>query len=251
MNRSGKAATIILVITAILLLSLLAISLFFFKDENEKRKLAESQLVQVKASQAKIEMDLKDAKKQISLFEEKEKESDKKINDLMDELELQKGIREQMKTENAALKETMGKDNEDKENISKALVAAQEKLTALEEQLKGEETQRAELEAKIKEMEQQETQTGESVELERIIVTPGEAPQGRIVSVNKDNNFVIFNLGQEYGIAQDALISVFRGDKYLGDLKVTRVQAGMSVADFVAPLSGNQGKKDDRVVVKK
>lgn len=251
MNKSGKATTIILVIISVLLLSLLAISLFFFKDENEKRKTAESQLVQVRASQAKLDSDLKDAKKQIALFEEKGKESDKKINDLMDELELQKGIREQMKTENATLKESLGKENEDKENISKALVTAQEKLTALEEKLKGAETQRGELEGKIKEMEQQATQEGESVQLDRIVVTPGEAPQGRIVSVNKENNFVIFNLGHEYGITQDMLVSVFQGDKYIGDLKVNRVQAGMSVADFVAPLTSKQVKKDDRVVVKK
>ena len=46
-------------------------------------------------------------------------------------------------------------------------------------------------------------------------------------------------------------MAVYRADKYLGDIKIARVQEGASVADFIAPLTLKQVRKDDRVVVKK
>ena len=250
MNKAGKTTTIFLVVISVLLLSLTAISIFFFKKENELRKLAESKLAQAKALEVKLDQDLKEAKKQVFLFEEKNKEADDKINGLMDELELQKGVRDQMKSENDSLKEALTKETKDKEALNKELAALQEKAASLEENFKSEEKLRVDLESKVKDMEQQTSQQP-GVELEKIVVTPGEIPQGKIIDVNMDNNFVIFNLGQEYGIKQDMLMSIFRKDNYLGDVKVSRVQEGMSVADFIPPLTSKQVKKDDRIVLKK
>ena len=42
MNSSGKVLVIFLVIIAVLLISLTAISLFFFQKETERRKIAEA-----------------------------------------------------------------------------------------------------------------------------------------------------------------------------------------------------------------
>ena len=257
MNRSGKTSTILLIIIAIILLSLTAISFYFYQNESVLRKDAESRLAKTKALTDKLEAEVKDSKKQVSLLEEKNKEADEKINSLMDELELQEGVRDQMKSENSSLKEALQKESQDKQSLHGELVAAQEKAASLEERLKSEEKLRADLEARAKEMEQklsqqqQQQKQDSEVELEKIVVKPGEAPEARVISINEENNFVIFNLGQESGIKQGMILSVYRGDKYLGDVKVARAQEGMSVADFVAPLTKAQVKKDDRVVVKK
>jgi len=46
------------------------------------------------------------------------------------------------------------------------------------------------------------------------------------------------------------MLSVNRGKKYLGDIKVLRVQKNMSVGDFIPPLTARKVKKNDTVVVK-
>ena len=245
MNKSGKTLTIFLVVIAILLLSLTVISIFFYKNESDLRKTAETKLAQLKTLEVKLEGDLKDAKKQVFLLEEKEKEADAKINELLDEIELVKGVKDQMKSENTSLKEALTKESQEKEALQTELASTQEKISALEEKAKNEENARLELEGKVKESELAE------VQLDKIVVTPGEIPSGQVVSVDLENNFLIINLGQEHGVTPDLVMSVFRGDKYLGDIKVTRVQAGMSVADFITPFTVKQVKKDDRVAVKK
>ena len=245
MNKSGKTLTIFLVVITILLLSLTVISIFLYKNESDLRKAAEIKVTQLKEKEVKLEGELKDAKKQVFLFEEKAKEADVKINELLDEIELEKGVKDQMKSENALVKDALAKESQEKESLQKELAATQEKIALLEDKVKSEENIRSELEAKVKESE-----VGE-VQLEKIVVTPGEIPSGQVVSVDVENNFLILNLGEEHGITQNLVMSIFRGDKYLGDIKVTRVQAGMSVADFIAPLTAKQVKKDDRAAVKK
>lgn len=100
----------------------------------------------------------------------------------------------------------------------------------------------------------------EEVELEKIVVAPAAAPEdqsavaaaaktleGRIVTVDVETEFVIVNLGANHGIKEGQVLSVFRGEDRVGDIKVTRVQPEMSAADFVPPLSGRQIREDDRV----
>ena len=57
----------------------------------------------------------KEVKKQNFLFQEKNKEADERINGLLDELDLEKGIREEMKLEQAKLKEQVEKVIKEKE----------------------------------------------------------------------------------------------------------------------------------------
>ncbi len=250
MDNRGKTLTVLLIVVSILLLSLTGISLFFFQKETDQRKSLENELALAKAAEAKLDTDLKDAKKQIFLHEEKAKEADEKINGLLDELELEKGLREEAKTENAALKEALTGESQAKEKFQADLTAAQAQVTNLEEKLKAQEAKQAELEAKVKTMDEAEAKIPE-VELEKIVVNPGEISAGKIISLNNENNFATINLGQDSGLAVDTILSVYRGDKYLGDIKVTRVEAAASVADFVAPFTSKQAKKNDKVTAKK
>ena len=64
MNSSGKVLIIFSVITAILLISLTAISLFFFQKETERRKLAEATLEERQNEKITLEGELKVIKKQ-------------------------------------------------------------------------------------------------------------------------------------------------------------------------------------------
>ena len=59
-NSSGKVLVIFLIITGILLISLTAISLFFFQKETERRKLAEVTLKEYQSEKDGLEVELKE-----------------------------------------------------------------------------------------------------------------------------------------------------------------------------------------------
>ena len=158
MNSSGKVLTIFLVIMAILLISLTAISFFFFQKEIEKREYAENQLEQSSAKGVGLESQLAKVEKQRLLLEEKNKEADERINGLLDELELEEGLREEIKLERNILKDELVKEKEDKaSNRNEFDVQTngfKEKIVQLEGELKIEISLKEGLREKISEFEQ-------------------------------------------------------------------------------------------------
>ncbi len=313
MKNSGKTLTIFLVVIVILLFCLSGIALFSEQKESELRKSAEASLEQLKTIEAKLQGNLKEAKKQVFLLEEKNKEADNKINDLTESLELEQGVKDELKQQNHDLSEALDNENQSKEKLrtelTQQLASAQEKVASLESQLttaqkraKDLEGQSQGLEEKMKQMESDfqkkleeersaatppaaspasapgEKNSGEpktedpqqpavpsetpvkdpntraqdkEIQLEPIVVANTEIPQGRVLSVDKENEFLIFNLGEKNGIAPGLLMSVYRGKDYLGDVKVSRVQPEMSAADFIPPFSSQKVRKNDQVVTKK
>ena len=276
-NNSGKVLTIFLIIIFILMSSLTAISLFFFQKEVELRKLSELNLEQTKTIEAKLQADVKEAKKQSFLLEEKNKEATEKIESLMDELDLEKGVREEIKKENLALKEAMDKDSKEKEDLTAKLSSSEEKIAGLEKQLQEEVDRSAQLEKRSQELEQlsqsleskikafdsgnavasivpppQSTEKAapKEVQLDKIVVSPSGGTEGKVLTVDQDTQFLIFNLGKKDGITEGSVMSVYRGNEYLGDIKVSRVQPEMSAADFIPPLTSQTVQKDDRVIPK-
>lgn len=55
---------------------------------------------------------------------------------------------------------------------------------------------------------------------------------GKVVSVNKDNNFVIVDLGESSGVKLGDVISVYRDSKYIARLEVIQVRQDISAADI-------------------
>ena len=88
------------------------------------------------------------------------------------------------------------------------------------------------------------------MDLGKIVVNPQYGPRGFVLSVDTDAEFVIFNLGLSQGVKPDALLSIYRGDKYLGDVKASRVQDEMSAADIIPPLTAKDILKNDTVILK-
>ncbi|HBR14589.1 MAG TPA: hypothetical protein DD723_03465 [Candidatus Omnitrophica bacterium] len=280
-NSSGKVLTIFLVIFAILLISLTAISIFFFQKEIERRKAAEGLLEKSRASEVKLEEELRELKKQSFLLGEKNKEADERINSLLDELDLEKGLREETKLESASLKEKLEQELKVKQSIEEQLASVkkdlEQKSIDLETNLQKEMNAKRELEAKVNDLTEQNkkiqeemnkkkvegqlpaavlnglssTVDPEEVDLEKIVVVPDEIPDGRILSVDTETEFVIVNLGEKDGIIPGKILSVYRGNDYLGDITITRVQPEMSAADFIPPFSSRKVRKNDQVVSKK
>ena len=285
-NPSGKILTVFIVIAAVLLISLTAVSIFFFQQEVEKRKFTEVLLEKTKNNETRLDQDLKETKKQAFLLEEKNKELDERINGYLDDLELEKGLREAMKKENASLKEDFEAERRNTAQFQQQIAQTEEKFAALNEQLKTAQEQNQEsqskaqeFEKKNKELEDKLSQIGEEVDqkssdqlakdqlakdqltkaidnvdkevnLDKIVVGPEAPPEGRILSVDADTEFVIVNLGTKDGIGMGNVMAVYRGKEYLGDIKITRVQSEMSAADFIPPFSSRKVRKNDQVVLK-
>lgn len=295
MNKTGKTLTIFLVVISVLMISLTTIAVFFFLKEVDLRKAAEANLQQLRTIETKLQTDLKEAGRKIFVYEEKIKESDGKIENLMEEIDLEKGLREETKKENRQLKDDLEKEVKAKEELRNQLnddlAKAQDRLKTIQteldsvlsrnkdlEKLKSElEAKSADIQKKFEELKasaipgqipvpgpgsavpsttpQPQSQApsvnaNQSVALGKIVVTPNAKNQGKVISVDKEADFVIVSIGEKTGVKKGSLLSIYRGKQYLGDIKVSRVLPEMSAADFVPPLKNAAVKKDDQVVMK-
>jgi len=63
---------------------------------------------------------------------------------------------------------------------------------------------------------------------------PGSAPgfNGRVVSINSENNFIIVDIGENSGINLGDNLSVYRNSKYIARLEVIQVRKDISAADI-------------------
>lgn len=293
MNSSGKVLIVFSVVIAILLISLTAVSLFFFQKEIDKRKITEVQLEDKSEMIFELSSELEQIKKSSFLFEEKNKEADEKINALLDELDLQKGVSSEIKKENRTLKDQIEKLAQEKEalrdelkkvastngttdDLKKKLAAVMGEKQVLERKLTSSKEFNETLKKNILGLEEKITQqkmagavaapvatrgeqvekpvdvaNEENVDLEKIVVIPDEVPEGRVLSVDKETEFVIVNLGIKDGVQMGNVLSVYRGTDYLGDIKVTRIQPEMSAADLIPPFSSRVVRKNDQVVSRK
>ncbi len=275
MKKSGKTIVIFLILIVVILISGISISLFLLSKETQTRKAAETTVEQLKTRNQKIDEALKDAQAQIDVLKGKNKDADDKINSLMEELDLESGLREQIKAENKKLKDTLEAEAKAKVDLRQKMTAELESVqTKLKEaEAKAQEAaglqqkiddlskQNDELQKKLKDLENTGVvqpprseiipqPNAEKVALDRIVVTPEDAKQGKVLNVDTETEFLIFDLGSRNGVQVGDVMSVYRGKTYLGDIKVTRAQEEMSAADFIPPFSSRKVRKNDQVVPK-
>ncbi len=283
LNRAGKTLTIFIVVILVLLSSATSIGFFLYNKEMQLRTAAENERDVSLESEAKLQGELKEIKKQILLLQDKNKEADGKINNLLDEIELNEGLRDELKKENAGLREQVDGFSRAKDRMKADLDDLSAKLQDYQALLKAEQDRSKDLQGRLNDL--QEVKKGmestlnemkvdmqplsarspqdqvaaeivppgvskNKVELDRIVVSPQDGVRGRVLSVDKEAEFLVCNLGQKQGINAGDILSVYRGEEYLGDIKATRVQEEMSAADIVPPFSSRKVRKNDIVVLK-
>jgi hypothetical protein len=245
MNKVGKATTIFLLVLAILSLCLTAGTLVLFRQEKDKRVSVEKQLEQLSNAKLQVEKTLEDMKKQSFLLEEKKKESDSKISSITSELDVEKSFREQLANENKALRDSLDKETKTRDDIKSKYSKAVGEVKALRGRLKSLSIDQIALEEKVKMI------SGGQVSLDKIVVNPLASNEGKVIVINKEHDFAVINMGEANGINIDQSLSVYRDKKYLGQIKIERVQNNLAVADFVPPLNKDKVREGDRVVIKK
>ncbi|MEA3328407.1 MAG: hypothetical protein U9Q08_01510 [Candidatus Omnitrophota bacterium] len=71
-------------------------------------------------------------------------------------------------------------------------------------------------------------------------------PQGRVLTVNKEYEFVVIDLGQKDGVEAGMPMTVYRSGREIGKLEILEVHSRISAAD-IKPVSGRKKKKDIRI----
>ena len=267
-QRSGKVLTAFVIIGAVLLVTSTALAIFFFRLEIHSRKTAESKLADILKKESTLNIQIADYKKQISLLEQKNKEADDQINSLLDEVELEKGLREEMKKESNSLREELDKEKQQKDKIKDQLNKLQEKydstMADYEKKVKEQLNLNDELKKQINQSavpslpqandlprNPDSSSLEKSVNLEKIVVAPTTSLEGQVINVDTGSEFVIIDVGAVQGITEGQIFNVIHNDQSVGDIKVTRVQQELSAADLIPPLSIQQIQKSDKVVLKK
>lgn len=258
-NNSGKTITILIVLLTIILISSTSIGFYLYHRERDKNKQTQAQLEEIQQAQTKSLTEIDDLKKQVVILSDKNKEADEKINNLLDEIELNEGLRKELKKENDSLKNQADAFNKNQQKAKTDLDEANKKAKDLADQLDVEKNRANALAKQLTEMQQkintsntpQSPADAPKIELNKIVVNPNDSGlKGRIVTVEKDSDFVVINLGAKQGIKAGDVLSVYRGEEYLGDVKATRVQEQLSAADLIPPFSSNKVRKNDIVMIK-
>jgi hypothetical protein len=267
MGRSGKTFTVFLIVFFLMLLALTSIVTFFFVKEREIRETTEKKLAVSEEARLKIEDQYKAAQEEITVLTNKMKEQDEKISGLMDDIELEKGLKEEIKKENTNLKGLVESIGTERKKFQDEVISLRERNTFLESEMNAAKELRDQLSTKLQEAESKLKELEEklaaptNVNLETIVVTPegtpeeaiapDAEPQGQILKINEENNFAIIDLGTASGITEGMIVEFYRGETLLGEGKIARVQNIMSVADFVEPLTAKKVQLNDRVTFKK
>ncbi len=268
MNRKGTVSVIILIGLIIISLGLAASASYFYQKEHAKTIQLQEQLDELNARQRVTEDKLGESKKMAMDFQLKLQAAKTEIDSLTGELAGEKTARMEASSK---LEQTMADLEQQKakrEDLENKLNQSQDDSKKIKEQIKVIEQQKAELEAKIKSLEPAST-----VELGKVVVNnetsaidakakaraeakmkaniparhpakvekKEKAPQvksleGKIVVVNKENNFVVLNLGSKDGVSMGDEFSVSRAGKTIGEVKVEKVHESMSAAGFATEL---------------
>jgi hypothetical protein len=282
MSESGKALTIILGVMAVVFFAISGIAFFFLHNEMQEHQATALQLEGARQEKAQVETELKEARKTIDIQEQKNKEFVERVEGLLEDLDLERGLKKESQDRNRELQAALEKEAQVKEELKIQLT---QKLTETEEKLSGQQskldltlTRNKDLEDKRQYFETQYLRLKEkfdslgissivpsdgsdaggeggadNIELEKIILQSSGAQEngsGKIISIDGETKFVIVNLGEQHGIAEGMMLSVYRNQIYLGDIKVSRVLPEMSAADFIPPLSSGDVLKDDQVIIK-
>jgi hypothetical protein len=273
MAEKGKIPIVALVILLVLSLLLALGGLYSLQKEREKNLTLLEEIEDIKTKQKITETKLEESKNTISGMEVKLQEAQTQIDTLTRDLGQGKADREEALSQIEQLKTELEQQKELRSNLENKLTQAQEEVNKMQARLTDLESKKAELESKVQDLQEQV----QKVELGKIVVgsegtpanpasttepEPVAAPQkaetgpsassmeGKILVVNRDYNFAVFNLGSRDNVNVGDIFSVYQDNKYLGDIKVSKVHDSMSAADFVSTDIKDKVREGDRVAPK-
>lgn len=179
----------------------------------------------------------------VTLYTFKEKEKSLRI---ATQVQLDKTITEKKVVENnlvEAKEEMVAKD----EQIKLTLDKLEKEITARKEaevQLISVIKEKTALEEKVAELA---AALPKNIELEKIVVKPIRELTGKVIAFDKENTFVVIDLGSKDNLKLGDVLSVYRDDKFIGKVQVEKVEEKTSAAVILTPWRNVEYKESDAV----
>ncbi len=265
MSRAAKT-----IIVFIFLLSLGVMFLAFMlvqKMEGEKKRRVfvegELQKTEVKLSQTEQEKDqiskqlneMVAVKEQIKVERDKAKEEAQRLStelekEKREKKQLEQKLEEKQKTALDLMKQLQDEKAE-KEKLGK-------QLTTLQQQTASGSSNSADLLAKLQKAQEEKdmltrklremSSTPEApVKIRDIIVQADQKFSGTVLTVNREFNFVVVDIGEVDGLVKGTELIVHRGKKLIGKIRVEKVYDKMSAATIIPKWTQDEIKEDDSV----
>jgi len=226
------------------------------RNELKSVKISNEQLQREKST---LELDISNFRRDNEDLKRQLEYNQKLMDSLAQELVREKNDKMQIqdnfklvKNENAVLSRQLKSLNNHKVELDKKLEQLQEERSSLERRLTDMETMLTDKLSQINGLKEQidtvrsgatvetPSEKSESVELPPIIVRPqiedaaAEAPSlaGKVLAINKDNNFVIIDLGEDAGIKLSDTFRVYRGGKAVATIEVIQTRKNIAACDI-------------------
>ncbi|MFZ2937593.1 MAG: hypothetical protein WA066_02690, partial [Candidatus Omnitrophota bacterium] len=117
----------------------------------------------------------------------------------------------------------------------KEIVARDEQIKLTLDKLEKEVTARIDLEAQLvtvvkekqglaMEIEELAAKLPKNIELEKIVIKTSSGLKGKILSYNKDNTFVVTDLGSQNNLKLGDILSVYRDDVFIGRVQIEKFE---------------------------
>jgi len=181
----------------------------------------------------------------ITFYAQKEKEKSIRIakeTELLRTIEAKKVVENKL---DLAEKQISARDEQIKltlDKLEKEVVARKD----LEVQLVTVIKEKQDLTAQIEELAAKMPQ---NIELEKIVIKTPLGLKGKILSYDKENTFVVTDLGSQNNLKLGDILSVYRDDVFVGRVQIEKLEETSSAAVILSPWKNVEFKEND--VVKK
>ncbi|OGX45326.1 MAG: hypothetical protein A3G38_01935 [Omnitrophica WOR_2 bacterium RIFCSPLOWO2_12_FULL_51_8] len=259
MNLKAKAPLPLIVLTVLILISsaLAGAGFYLYKKELGLNLKLQADLESTKTKLNVTERRFEEAQKKSNLLDLQLKDAQANLDSLKGELDQEKSARAEALSKMQQIKTDLDQQRSAKTDLENKLKQAQEEVKNAQGQVNELQSQKKDLETKLSDLERKT----QGVELGKIVVGPESAPlaaqgaqgrllEGKVLVVNKDYNFAVLNLGGKDGVFVGAIFSVYRGNNYIGDVKVEKVHDSMAAAGFTSNEVKDKVAEGDRVVQK-
>jgi len=86
-----------------------------------------------------------------------------------------------------------------------------------------------------------------TVELEKIVLGPMPGIVGKVLKVNKEHKFILTDLGRESNLEIGDVLSIHRGNDFIGRTKVEKLEEGFCAAAILSDWQDAEFKENDLV----
>ncbi|MBI4706980.1 MAG: hypothetical protein HY761_03535 [Candidatus Omnitrophica bacterium] len=272
MTKRASVSLILLIVLIFISLVLAGTGFYLFQKEHAKNIELQSQLEELNTKQRVTEKRLDEARKAATELQAQLQDNRDEIDKLNSDLQNEKMGKTEALAKVELLKADLDQQKSLRQDLENKLSQAQEDAKKAQDKLGDLESKKQDLEAKIKQLET----VSQDVELGKIVVTPEVAtaaspepkakakknakvvkeaaqvtgPEGKVLVVNREFNFVVLNMGSKDGVDVGQIFSVYHNNNYIGDVKVEKVHDSMAAAGFVSGDIKNKVSEGDRIFQK-